>query len=68
MITLACRGQGVTRMTSHDTGDNILSDQKLHDLLKAEDRIDLLEKSKRFVPNDTEVPIVEDAEERSCEL
>ncbi|AGB71282.1 MULTISPECIES: hypothetical protein [Rhizobium] len=55
-------------MTSHDTSDNILSDQKLHDLLKAEDRIDLLEKSKRFVPNESEVPLAEDAEERSCEL
>lgn len=54
-------------MTSHDS-DNILSDQKLHDLLKAEDRIDLLERSKRFVLDETELPLAEDVEERSCEL
>ncbi|SCB39275.1 hypothetical protein [Rhizobium hainanense] len=49
-------------MTSHDNHDNILSDQKLHDLLKAEDRIDLLEKSKRCTPDELEVPVAEDAE------
>jgi hypothetical protein len=56
-------------MTSHDISDNILSDQKLHDLLKAEDRIDLLEKSKRFILDESlEVPLAEDAEELSCKL
>ncbi|MGY5776855.1 hypothetical protein [Rhizobium sp. LEGMi135b] len=50
-------------MTSHDNRDNILSDQKLHDLLKAEDRIDLLEKSKWRVLDESEVPVVEDAED-----
>lgn len=49
-------------MTSHDNHDNILSDQKLHDLLKAEDRIDLLEKSQRCTPDESKMPVAEDAE------
>ncbi|WP_349958319.1 hypothetical protein [Rhizobium sp. ZPR3] len=49
-------------MTSHDNRDNILSDQKLHDLLKAEDRIDLLEKSKRGTLDESDMPVAEDAE------
>ncbi|MBN8951954.1 MULTISPECIES: hypothetical protein [unclassified Rhizobium] len=52
-------------MTSHDNHDNILSDQKLHDLLKAEDRIDLLEKSKRGTLDESIVPVVEDIEDPS---
>ncbi|WP_158225427.1 hypothetical protein [Rhizobium sp. 11515TR] len=50
-------------MTSHDNHDNILSDQKLHDLLKAEDKIDLLEKSTRRPLDELEVPVAEDAEQ-----
>ncbi|GES48633.1 hypothetical protein Rhsp01_00740 [Rhizobium sp. NBRC 114257] len=52
-------------MTSHDNHDNILSDQKLHDLLRAEDKIDLLEKSKRRALDELEVPVPEDAEQFS---
>ncbi|MCZ3378744.1 hypothetical protein [Rhizobium sp. AG207R] len=52
-------------MTSHDNHDNILSDQKLHDLLRAEDKIDLLEKSKRRALDEWEVPVPEDAEQLS---
>lgn len=38
------------RMTSHDDRDNILTDQKLHDLLKVEDEMDRLAGLKRDLP------------------
>ena len=37
-------------MSSHENGDTILTDQKLHDLLKAEDEIDRLTESKQNIP------------------
>lgn len=38
-------------MTSHDNNDDILTDQKLHDLLKAEAEMDRQTESKRgFLP------------------
>ncbi|MBM7047876.1 MULTISPECIES: hypothetical protein [Rhizobium] len=37
-------------MTSHDNRDNILTDQKLHDLLKVEDEMDRLAGLKRDLP------------------
>lgn len=49
-------------MTSHDNRDNILSDQKLHDLLKAEDEMDHREKSKLGAPEELAMPVDEDAE------
>lgn len=50
-------------MTSHDSHDNILSDQKLHDLLKAEDEMERLAESKPGIPAEIEPPADEDAEE-----
>ncbi|NKJ38058.1 hypothetical protein [Rhizobium sp. SG570] len=37
-------------MTSHEDRDNILTDQKLHDLLKVEDEMDRLAGLKRDLP------------------
>ncbi|MGV1757488.1 hypothetical protein [Rhizobium sp. P44RR-XXIV] len=42
-------------MTSHDNGDNILTDQKLHDLLKAEDEMDRVTESKQTIPDESEL-------------
>lgn len=50
-------------MTSHDNRDNILSDQKLHDLLKAEAEIERLVESKRDPRMGVETPPVEGVEE-----
>ncbi|WP_188112631.1 hypothetical protein [Rhizobium tropici] len=46
-------------MASHDNRDNILSDQQLHDLLKAEDEKDHPEKAKLGKPDDLVVPAEE---------
>lgn len=41
-------------MNSNDNCDAILTDQKLHDLLKAENEIDRLTESRRIIPCDPE--------------
>lgn len=50
-------------MTSHNNRDNILSDQKLHDLLKAEVEMERLGEFKRDAPTQSELPAEERAEE-----
>ena len=49
-------------MTSHDNRDNILTDQKLHDLLKVEDEMDRLAGLKRDLPVKSGVLLDEDAQ------
>lgn len=50
-------------MTSHDNLDSILSDQKLHDLLRAEDEMERLVESKHGIPVEIELPCEEDVRE-----
>ncbi len=50
-------------MTSHDNRDNILSDQKLHDLLKAEGEMERVAESKRNILTHTKMPCDEETEE-----
>ncbi|MGG6897036.1 MULTISPECIES: hypothetical protein [Rhizobium] len=50
-------------MTSHDNRDNILSDQKLHDLLKSEDEFERLLRRKRDKPAETGLLPEENADE-----
>jgi len=52
-------------MTSHDNRDNILSDQQLHDLLKAQDEMDHPEKANLGTPDEFVVSAEESAQE-SC--
>ncbi|AYG66342.1 hypothetical protein CCGE531_10295 [Rhizobium sp. CCGE531] len=52
-------------VTSHDNRDNILSDQKLHDLLKAEDKMDRLERAK-LGPRDEPVVSAEKGAQEPC--
>lgn len=47
-------------MTSHDNSDDILTDQKLHDLLKAEAEMDRLTESRRSIPLESGLPQDED--------
>lgn len=49
-------------MTSYDDRDDILTDQKLHDLLKAEDEMDRLAESRRGIPRDPGLPQDEESQ------